>query len=284
MNISKAGLDLIKQFEGCPLSAYRDSVGVITIGWGTTNSDYDITGTKIYMGMTITQAQADDWLYKSVSNKYVPKVMKYDAIYHWNQNQLDALTSFAYNIGSIDQLVNYGKRSVLEIGNKMLAYNKAGGKVLAGLTRRREAEKALFEKPVTHLKGWVQDSIGWSYYYMNNVCYKDGWQLINNEFFYFYPTGYMAQGEYIKSENYDTNKKLYYVSSDGAWDNHSYEWKQNSTGWWLAQNNGSWYAKSEWAKVDGKWYYFNDKGYMVTGTKTINGQIYSFRSDGSLVE
>ena len=282
MKISQTGLDLIKEFEGMRLTAYYDSVNVLTIGIGTTNADYDITKTKIVPGMKISEQTALEWLEKSVNNKYVPKVMKYDAIYHWNQNQLDALTSFAYNIGSIDQLVNYGKRSILEIGNKMLAYNKAGGKVLAGLTRRREAEKALFEKPITYLKGWVQDSVGWSYYYKEDAYYKNGWQLIGNEFYYFYPDGYMASGEYIKSENYDTNKKLYYVSSDGAWDNHSYYWNHNSVGWWLQGDTG-WYAKSEWFKVDGKWYYAKADGYIATGTLTIGSKIYSFKSTGEWV-
>lgn len=285
MNISQAGLDLIKEFEGCRLSAYRDSVGVVTIGWGTTNSDYDITGTKIYMGMTITQKQADEWLEKSVNNKYVPKVMKYDSIYHWNQNQLDALTSFAYNIGSIDQLVNYGKRSVLEIPNKMLLYNKAGGKVLAGLTRRREAEKKLFETPYTkqYTEGWIKNEVGKWWYQYKDGSYAVGWKVIDGSWYYFDADGYMANDEFVKSSNYDTNKKLYWVSTDGAWNGKTYYWKQDTIGWWITDGEG-YYPKSMWHKIDGKWYYFNEKGYMVTGTKTINGKIYSFRSDGTLVE
>jgi GH24 family phage-related lysozyme (muramidase) len=74
--------------------------------------------------------------------------MKYDTKYHWNQNQFDALCSFAYNIGSIDTLTQNGKRSIKEISAKILAYNKAGGKELPGLTKRRKAEKALFDKAV----------------------------------------------------------------------------------------------------------------------------------------
>ena len=143
--ISDKGLALIKEFEGCVLHAYRDAVGVVTIGYGTTNADYSITKTKIYMGMTITKAQAEEWLRASVNNKYVPLVMKYDNIYHWNQNQLDALTSFCYNIGSIDQLTASGTRSISTISERILAYNRAGGAVLEGLTRRRKAEKTLFD-------------------------------------------------------------------------------------------------------------------------------------------
>jgi GH24 family phage-related lysozyme (muramidase) len=147
MEISKKGIELIKQFEGCRLTAYQDSVNVWTIGYGTTNADKAITNTEICKGLTITQKQADDWLAKSVNQKYAKKVMRYNAIYKWNQNQFDALCSFAYNIGSIDQLVQNGTRSIKEISNKILVYNKAGGKELPGLTRRRKAEKELFDTP-----------------------------------------------------------------------------------------------------------------------------------------
>ena len=285
MNISQNGINLIKEFEGCRLTAYKDSVGVLTIGWGTTNADYSITKTHIVHGLTISQSTADKWLEDSLNNKYVPKVMKYDAIYHWNQNQLDGLTSFAYNIGSIDQLVNYGKRSILEIGNKMLAYNKAGGKILAGLTRRREAEKALFEKPYTqqYNEGWIKNDVGKWWYQYKDGSYAVGWKEIEGQWYYFDADGYMANDEFVKSADYDTNKKLYWVSSDGAWNGKEYYWKQDAIGWWITDGKG-YYPKSMWHKIDGKWCYFNDKGYMVTGKQTINGKDYVFRADGTLVE
>ena len=142
--VSQKGINLVKQFEGCKLKAYKDSVGVITIGYGTTNADKSITGTTITMGMTITQATADKWLEKSLNNKYAKLVDKYNSKYNWTQNQFDALVSFAYNIGSIDQLTAKGTRTKSEIAEKMLLYRKAGGKVLEGLVRRRKAERALF--------------------------------------------------------------------------------------------------------------------------------------------
>lgn len=148
MNISQKGIDLIKEFEGCRLKAYRDAVNVLTIGYGTTNADKDIIGVVIADGMVITQKIADRWLELSVNKKYSNKVSKYDNKYHFNQNQFDALVSFAYNIGSIDQLTQNGTRSIKEISEKILTYNKAGGKVLAGFTRRRQAEKKLFDTPV----------------------------------------------------------------------------------------------------------------------------------------
>lgn len=146
--ISKTGIDLIKEFEGCHLTAYRDEVGVLTIGYGITDSDKSITGTTIKSGLRISQATAEEWLEESLNKKYLPLVMKYDTRYGWNQNEIDALVSFAYNIGSIDQLTANGSRSRDVIADKMLEYNKAGGTVYRGLVRRREAEQKLFLTPV----------------------------------------------------------------------------------------------------------------------------------------
>ena len=139
MRISNKGIELIKQFEGCRLKAYKDPAGVPTIGYGHTAG--------VRMGDTITQKQADELLRDDLVI-FEQKVMKYDEKYHWNQNQFDALVSFAYNIGSIDQLTSNGRRNISTISNKILEYNKAGGKKLEGLARRREAEKALFDTPV----------------------------------------------------------------------------------------------------------------------------------------
>lgn len=146
--VSKKCINLVKEFEGCKLKAYKDEVGVWTIGYGITNSDKSITKTTIKSGLTISQATAESWLTKSLNQKYLPLVMKYNNTYKWNQNEIDALVSFAYNIGSIKQLTNNGTRSRKEISTAMLKYNKAGGKVYRGLTRRRVAEQKLFSTPV----------------------------------------------------------------------------------------------------------------------------------------
>lgn len=143
---SKNAVVLIKKFEGCSLKAYQDSVGVWTIGYGTTNADKEITGITIKAGTKITQKQAEKFLLKSLNKKYAARVNKYYAKYRFNQNQFDALVSFAYNIGSIDQLTAKGTRSIKVISDKILAYDRAGGRPLAGLTRRRRAEKALFDR------------------------------------------------------------------------------------------------------------------------------------------
>ena len=139
MEISQKGIDLIKEFEGCRLTAYKDAVGVWTIGYGHTKG--------VKSGDKISQAEAEQLL-KDDLKIYEANVMKYDSKYHWNQNQFDALVSFAFNIGSIDQLTSNGKRSISTISSKILEYCHAGGKKLEGLERRRKAEKALFDTPV----------------------------------------------------------------------------------------------------------------------------------------
>lgn len=144
MKISDKGLSIIKKFEGCRLKAYKCPAGVLTIGYGHTGSD-------VKSGMSITESQAEDLLKKDLS-KFEKKVEKYNRVYNFNQNQFDALVSFAFNVGNIDQLTSNGKRTIAEISAKIPAYNKAGGKVLSGLTSRRAAEKKLFDTKVTSKK------------------------------------------------------------------------------------------------------------------------------------
>lgn len=142
--VSKKCIKLVKEFEGLYLKSYKDEVGVWTIGYGITNADKAITKVTVKAGLKITEKTADNWLEKALNKKYLPKVMKYNNKYKWNQNEIDALVSFAYNIGNIDMLTANGTRSRATIAAKMLQYNKAGGKVLNGLTRRRKAERKLF--------------------------------------------------------------------------------------------------------------------------------------------
>lgn len=138
MRTSQNGINLIKQFEGCRLEAYQCPACVWTIGYGHTSG--------VSKGMKITQRQADDFLQSDLI-KFEKKVDKYSR-YNWNQNEFDAMVSFAYNLGSIDQLTGKGSRSKDVIAKKMLLYVNAGGKRLNGLVRRREAEQKLFLTPV----------------------------------------------------------------------------------------------------------------------------------------
>ena len=152
MKISKTGIDLIKKFEGRQLTAYRDGVGVLTIGYGHTRG--------VYSGQEITQEKAEALLLEDL-DRYERNVASWNYIYNWNQHEFDALTSFAFNIGSIDQLVGYGKRAKDIIPDKMLMYCHAGGATLEGLKRRREAERALFlKKDAGSLENETITSIG----------------------------------------------------------------------------------------------------------------------------
>ena len=116
MKTSQNGVDLIKQFEGCRLTAYKclPSEAYYTIGYGHYGAD-------VRIGMKITQKEAEELLRKDLAT-YEYQVNCYDVIYRWNANEFDALVSFAYNIGSIHQLTNYGKRDRKTIAEKMLLY------------------------------------------------------------------------------------------------------------------------------------------------------------------
>ena len=146
--VSQNGLDIIMKWEGCELTAYWDPWGEVwTIGWGTTSYVSDIIGQEIYEGLTISQETADYWLELSVNANCAPNVNKWMDTYNFNQNQFDALVSFAYNIGSIDELVQWGTASISKISNDILLYCFAGGEYLEGLYNRRCDEKALFDTP-----------------------------------------------------------------------------------------------------------------------------------------
>ena len=144
--ISDEGLELIKKFEGVRLKAYQDSVGVWTIGYGTTR----IGGNPVQEGQTITQQQADELLRQHIAKEVQPAVYgKVKAPI--TQSMFDALCSFTYNLGggtlgrsTLCSELNSTKYE--ECANLFPDYNKAGGKVLAGLTKRRVAEQQLFMK------------------------------------------------------------------------------------------------------------------------------------------
>ena len=142
MKTSTTGLQMIESFEGVRLSAYFDVAKVPTIGYGHTGS---VNGTPVCAGMTITIAQAEQLLAEDLAEAEA-KVNKYSK-YNFNQNQFDALVSFAYNIGNIDKLTANGRRSIATIASKFPEYNHAGGKVVNGLTQRRRKEQLLFNTP-----------------------------------------------------------------------------------------------------------------------------------------
>lgn len=145
--ISEKGFDLIREFEGCRLEAYLDELAkppVWTIGWGQTGPD-------VVQGLVWTQDMADNRLYATVSQFAI--AVRGACSVRPNANQFAAMTSFAYNVG----VANFRKSSVLRLHNEgkhpeaaaaFAMWNKAGGRVRAGLTRRRAAEAALYLAPI----------------------------------------------------------------------------------------------------------------------------------------
>lgn len=140
MSVSDRGVELIAKYEGCRLEAYKCPAGVWTIGYGHTAG--------VQSGQTLPSGEAAKALLKEDLKKYggyVNNCVKKGLItFPLNQNQFDALTSFCYNCGngSLQKLVS--GRDAATVADKLLSYNKGGGKVLAGLTRRREEERELF--------------------------------------------------------------------------------------------------------------------------------------------
>ena len=204
MKISENGLKLIRSFEGCRLEAYKCPAGVWTIGWGHTGN--------VKAGQRITQAEADKMLTDDMG-PYERNVDKYGTKYMWNQNEFDALVSFAYNVGSIDQLTAKGTRSRAEISEKILAYNRGGGKILAGLTRRRQAEQKLFLTPISEQKkkGWQQEDGDWKYYLGNGEPVRNDWYWYDDKWYWFDGAGRMVKNTWYKYKD-----KWYYLGADGA--------------------------------------------------------------------
>jgi len=145
MRLNKKGIDLMHQFEGLRLNAYLCPANIPTIGWG--NTFYE-SGRKVQMGETITKERADA-LFLWVANSFATQVRSMLRV-QLNENQFSALVSFAYNVGNANlrtstllRLVNANPNDQ-NIRAQFLRWNKAGGREMAGLTRRRQAESNLY--------------------------------------------------------------------------------------------------------------------------------------------
>ena len=139
MKTSEVGVELIKEFEGCKQVAYQDSVGVWTIGYGHTKD--------VYEGQLAIKKTIEKWLQEDLEEfeSYVSKLVKVEL----NQNQFDALVAWTFNLGPTNlnestmlRKLNYGDYE--SVPDEMRRWNKAGGEVLNGLVRRRDAEANLF--------------------------------------------------------------------------------------------------------------------------------------------
>mgnify|MGYP003667557543 FL=1 len=143
--ISEEGLSLIKKFEGCRLEAYKCSGGVWTIGYGHTEN--------VNEGDTITQDKADKLLKSDIAQFEV--YVNYSVIVELNQCQFDALVAWTFNLGpgnlrESTMLKKLNKADYTSVPNEMKRWNKAGGKTLDGLIRRRNAEALLFQSKEWH--------------------------------------------------------------------------------------------------------------------------------------
>ena len=152
MKTSKNGIELIKCFESFSPKACKclATEKYYTIGYGHYGAD-------VKENQRITKEQAEELLQKDLES-FEKKVNKYNGIYNFNQNQFDSLVSFCYNVGNIDQLTAKGTRTIKEISEKILAYNKSGGKVINGLTNRRKKEKELFDIPCMYYAKYTGDT------------------------------------------------------------------------------------------------------------------------------
>lgn len=148
LTTSEKGLAVIRSFEGRALKAYKDCVGVWTIGYGQTNFDASVLGFKIEAGVTITAEQCESLLRSSLKRRYEPLVAKSmgDGV---KQAPFDAGSSFHYNTGAIARaswVKNFVAGHMPAVHAGIMQWNKGGGKVLAGLTRRRDREWEMIDR------------------------------------------------------------------------------------------------------------------------------------------
>ena len=142
MKISNEGLSLIKKYEGLKLTSYLCPANVLTIGYGS-------TGKHVKEGMTITESESEDLLKDDVSR--FEECVNEAVDVELTQNEFDALVSFSFNVGcgafmgsTLLKLLNEGKKTAA--AQQLLRWDKAGGKVLTGLARRRADEREMFLK------------------------------------------------------------------------------------------------------------------------------------------
>lgn len=204
MNIGNKGLELIKSFEGCRLTAYKCPAGVWTIGYGRTQG--------VYEGMVITQEQADNMLREDVKY-YADAVDRYNSRFNFNQAEFDSLTSFTYNcgVGSL-QAVMSCCNTKQEIAEECKLYNKGAGQVLPGLVRRRNEEYQLFMSGSSTASGTSYAEKG-EYFFNTRVKIRTAPNLDNASF-----TGVCYDaGESVEYHTVHRNK-------------HGYNWIQYNRG------------------------------------------------------
>ena len=250
---SQAGIDLIKSFENCELTAYQDVAGVWTIGYGHTAG--------VYAGMTITQAQAEEFLRSDL--KTAENAVNGKVTYPLTQNMFDALVSLTFNIGS----GNFGSSTLLKklnqgdingAANEFDRWIYSGGEVQPGLVRRRAAEKEMFlngatpsydEIPISaqltiqgsNVNVRTAPQTGSVVKQLNTgaVIQVTGRVLINGDPWFHFADGWVS-GQYVQGwvKDYNDNNR-----------------------WWYVEK-GYKYPVSTWKTIAGKDYCFGTDGYL----------------------
>lgn len=143
MQVTVEALELIKEFEELRLKAYRCPAGIVTIGYGHTGPD-------VHIGMTITEDRAEELFAQDIA-VFARGVVS--LVPTWTtDNQFSALVSFAYNCGlealeGSTLLKMFRNGEIVRAANEFVRWNKSRGRILNGLTRRRNAERAIFMRP-----------------------------------------------------------------------------------------------------------------------------------------
>lgn len=178
MNLGQRGINLIKKYEGCRLEAYLCPGNVWTIGWGHTAT--------VKPGMKITQDEADRLFLQDIK-RYSEAVNQYQWKFNFNQNQFDALTSFAYNcgIGALANVMNCCSTKE-EIAAECKLYNKGAGVILPGLVKRREEEYQLFMEECVNVEAGKNEGISYPeigvYHFEETVKIRNAISLDNSTF------------------------------------------------------------------------------------------------------
>ena len=280
MSISQRGIDLIKSFEGFRGKAYKalSTEKYYTIGYGHYGAD-------VYAGMTITKEEAERLL-RSDLVKYAGYVNTFLNTYNItvNQNQFDALTSFTYNVGNVWKNQDFSLKRYLinginnysadQITTAFRNWNKSGGKVIPGLTRRREAEAKLFLEGVGQVTCNCSDSYAGDY-----VCTASSSLTIRSG----HGTGYSKVGSIPHGAT------VYVSKGNGAWAHVSYNGMNGYASMDYLQKQNQVKAPSGYNISLSATSVYNSERPVLTisalsGETITNYKVYVKLSDGRVIE
>ena len=280
MSISQRGIDLIKSFEGFRGKAYKAlrTEKYYTIGYGHYGAD-------VYEGMTITKEEAERLL-RSDLVKYTGYVNTFLNTYNItvNQNQFDALTSFTYNVGNVWKNQDFSLKRYLinginnysadQITTAFRNWNKSGGKVIPGLTRRREAEAKLFLEGVGQVTCNCSDSYAGDY-----VCTASSSLTIRSG----HGTGYSKVGSIPHGAT------VYVSKGNGAWAHVSYNGMNGYASMDYLQKQNQVKAPSGYnISLSATSVYNSERPVLsisaLSGETIMNYKVYVKLSDGRVIE